>query len=236
MLRQLLESRPQRTRTRSAAILSLVVHATIVGSAVAGTATMVQPSPDATIIEDIIFVPPRPEPAKPSAPRRPTPPVAPDAPQVPGPVVVAPVEVPDGVVPQDPATPTTGEPVFQVPSLGGDGGTDSTAFDGTIGTGSEPYFADEVEKAARPLGRQREPRYPDLLRTQRVEGQVIVAYVVDSLGRVEPASVRVVESAHALFEPAVRQAVLATRFRPAEWRGRKVRQLVQQSFVFTLMR
>ena len=114
MLRQLLESRPQRTRTRSAAILSLVVHATIVGSAVAGTATMVQPSPDATIIEDIIFVPPRPEPAQPSAPRRPTPPVAPDAPQVPGPVVVAPVEVPDGVVPQDPATPTTGEPVFQV--------------------------------------------------------------------------------------------------------------------------
>ena len=40
----------------------------------------------------------------------------------------------------------------------------------------------------------------------------------------------------ALFEPAVRQAVLATRFRLAEWRGRKVRQLVQQSFVFTLMR
>lgn len=236
MLRQLLESRPQRTRTRSAAMLSLVVHATIVGTAVAGTATIVDPPLETTIIEDIVFVPPRPEPAQPSAPRRPRPPVAPDAPQVPGPVVVAPVEVPDGIEPQDPATPTTGEPVFHAPSPGGDGGTDSTASEGTVGTGNEPYFPDEVEKAARPLGRQREPRYPDLLRTQRVEGQVIVAYVVDSLGRVEPASIRVVESAHALFDPAVRQAVLATRFRPAEWRGRKVRQLVQQSFVFTLRR
>jgi TonB family protein len=64
----------------------------------------------------------------------------------------------------------------------------------------------------------------------------VVAYVVDSLGRVEPASLRMVESTHPLFEAAVRQAVLASRFRPAEWRGMKVRQLVQQSFVFSLRR
>lgn len=236
MLGHLLESRPQRSRTRSAAILSLVVHATLVGSAVAATGTIIEPPDEVDRIGDLVYLPPRPKPSPPTtAPRRPLPPVAPDAPQLPGPVVVAPVEVPDGVVPQDPATPSTGEPTFHAPAVGGEGG-DPAATNGSTGAGNEPYFPDEVEKAARPIGRQREPRYPDLLRAQRIEGQVIVTYVVDSLGRVEPASIRMVESAHALFEPAVRQAVMATRFRPAEWRGRKVRQLVQQSYVFTLMR
>ena len=87
-----------------------------------------------------------------------------------------------------------------------------------------------------PIGRQREPRYPELLRSQRIEGRVVITFVVDETGRVEPSSVRIIESAHVLFEPAVKQAVLATRFKPAQWRGRAVRQLVQQAFVFELRR
>lgn len=233
MLRQLLESRPQRARTRSAAIISLFVHAAIVGTAVAGTRLVAGPDVPTDVVKDIIYVTPV-RPRTPEPPRRsrtPEPP-KPDATPVPGPVITAPVVVPTGITPQDPSTIPAGEPTFFPPSTGGEPGGEPGVGEGAP-TG-EPLWADEVEKAVRPIGRQREPRYPDMLRSQRVEGRVVVAYVVDSLGRVEPGSIKVIESAHPLFEPAVRQAVLGSRFRPAEWRGQTVRQLVQQAFVFTL--
>ena len=42
------------------------------------------------------------------------------------------------------------------------------------------------------------------------------------------------DSAHPLFERAVRDALGAMRFVPAQAGGRRVRQLVEQSFLFTL--
>ncbi|NJN05990.1 MAG: hypothetical protein HC814_05950 [Rhodobacteraceae bacterium] len=60
--------------------------------------------------------------------------------------------------------------------------------------------------------------------------------MVDTLGRVEPGSFRVLDSAHPLFERAVRDALGAMRFVPAEAGGRRVRQVVEQSFLFTLRR
>ncbi len=236
MLRHLLESQPRRTRTRSAAVVSLLIHASIVGSAVAATRTIVVPPPAEDPRQPIIYVTPRtPEPAPPRPadprPARTDPAPAPS----PTPPVIAPTDVPSAIPAPDPDPAPWTEPTFLPTNPGGSSGGEPGAGDpNATGPGSEPRWADEVEKAARPLGRQREPRYPDVLRAQRVEGRVVVAYVVDSLGRVEPNSIKVVESAHALFEPAVRQAVLATRFKPAEWRGHTVRQLVQQAFVFTL--
>lgn len=240
MFKHLLESKPVRARSRSAAIISLVVHVALAGTAVAAKKVVVDPADPDEIAVDVVFVQPV-EPAaqdpRPQSPEpEPAPPVTPvptpPTPQVP--TVDVPTEVPDGISTVDPTLAPTADPVI--------GGTPST---GTPGTGDgtptssgsgEPRWADEVEKAAAPLGRQREPRYPDILRSQRIEGRVVVAFVVDERGRVEPNSFRVIESAHTLFDPAVKAAVLGTRFRPAEWRGRAVRQLVQQAFVFTLTR
>jgi TonB family protein len=239
MFKHLLESKPDRSRSRSAAIISLVVHAALAGSAVAATKIVVDPTDPTDVLPPMIFVhpvepaaaEPHPEPpAQDPAPRETS---APSAPTPAVPTVEAPTEVPEGIPTVDPTSATTTEPVI--------GGMPSTGTPGTgegtpTSSGGEPLWADEVEKAAAPLGRQREPRYPDILRSQRIEGRVVVTFVVDERGRVEPASIRVIESAHALFDPAVKAAVLGTRFRPAEWRGRAVRQLVQQAFVFTLTR
>jgi protein TonB len=239
MLRHLLESQPRRARTRSAAFVSLLIHASIVGTAVAATRTVVAPDVPIETLPVITYVTPVNAPETP-APRRarpePTPVEPTPAPPSPMPPIIAPTEIPTGVSEPDPSATATTEVTFLPTSPGGNSGGEPGAGESTSSGTGEAMWADEVEKAARPLGRQREPRYPDMLRTQRVEGQVVVAYVVDSLGRVEPNSIRMVESAHPLFEPAVRQAVLASRFRPAEWRGRAVRQLVQQAFVFTLAR
>jgi protein TonB len=65
---------------------------------------------------------------------------------------------------------------------------------------------------------------------------VIALFVVSEAGRVEPATVRFTLSDNPLFEDAVKSALERMRFVPAEVGGRKVRQLVQMPFVFTLTR
>ena len=60
--------------------------------------------------------------------------------------------------------------------------------------------------------------------------------VVNEQGRAEESSIRFLRSDNQLFEEAVRDALPRMRFIPAEAGGKKVRQLVQMPFVFTLAR
>lgn len=78
------------------------------------------------------------------------------------------------------------------------------------------------------------PAYPEFLRRAGFEGRVVVEAVVDTLGRAERASVRVVESAHAGFEGPSRDYVLRALFRPARVHGRAVRVLVRIPIDFKL--
>jgi protein TonB len=59
---------------------------------------------------------------------------------------------------------------------------------------------------------------------------------VDTLGKVEQGSFRALESTHDLFTAAVRDALMRARFTPAKAGGRKVRQLVEQTFTFSITR
>jgi protein TonB len=79
-----------------------------------------------------------------------------------------------------------------------------------------------------------EPRYPSMLQSAGVEGDVHAQFVVDTLGRVERGSVRILDASHDLFAAAVRDALGRARFKPAEAGGRKVRQLAEQTFTFRL--
>ena len=58
-------------------------------------------------------------------------------------------------------------------------------------------------------------RFPDELRAQRVEGEVVVQLRVNEKGRVDPSSMRVMQSEHELFTAAVRNALSSFRFEPA---------------------
>ena len=78
------------------------------------------------------------------------------------------------------------------------------------------------------------PEYPSLLRSAGVQGQVIVAAVVDTLGRAESGSVRIVLSDNRGFDRPALATVQAARFRPARMYGRAVRVLVQIPVVFRL--
>ena len=102
---------------------------------------------------------------------------------------------------------------------------------------SDPvYFEFQVEKVATPRPGNRPPIYPRLLRNAGIEGEVLMQYVVDTAGRVEPGTIRALRSTHPEFERAVREALAFMRFNAAENAGRKVKQLVQQPFIFDIAR
>ena len=59
------------------------------------------------------------------------------------------------------------------------------------------------------------PRFPDELRAQWTEGEVVVRFRVDARGRVDASSVKVLMSDHDLFTAAVRNVLPRFRFEPA---------------------
>jgi protein TonB len=79
-----------------------------------------------------------------------------------------------------------------------------------------------------------QPAYPERLRAANLEGEAVVAFVVDTTGR--PSTITLKSASHAEFGQAAVDALRRWRFRPAEIGGRKVRQLVEQQFDFTLAR
>ncbi len=81
-----------------------------------------------------------------------------------------------------------------------------------------------------------QPRYPDLLRQAGIDGRVMLEFVIDTLGRTEPGSIRVLSSTNVLFEQPSREAVAASAFRPARLGGRAVRVRVQLPIEFRVSR
>ena len=100
----------------------------------------------------------------------------------------------------------------------------------------QPYFEFQVEKPVVGAPGSSQPRYPDILRQAGVEGEVLAMFVVDTTGKVEAGSFKVLKSTHDLFAQSVRTALPGMRFIPAEVGGRKVKQLVQQPFTFAITR
>ncbi|MEJ7812865.1 MAG: M56 family metallopeptidase [Gemmatimonadaceae bacterium] len=92
-------------------------------------------------------------------------------------------------------------------------------------------FEFQVEKPVTAVGGPT-PRYPAALRSAHVQGDVQAQYVVDTAGHPEMSTFKVLKSSDPLFNEAVKEALAGWRFEPAEVGGRKVKQLVQQTFKF----
>jgi len=68
--------------------------------------------------------------------------------------------------------------------------------------------------------------YPPMLRRAGLQGRVTVQAVIDTLGRAEPASVKVIARPNTAFDQSARAYVLHAVFRPARVKGRAVRVLI----------
>jgi TonB family protein len=68
--------------------------------------------------------------------------------------------------------------------------------------------------------------YPPAMRQAHIEGRVVIRAIIDTTGRIEPASVKIVETPNPGFDQAVRLFLLHAFYRPARVHGRAVRVLV----------
>jgi TonB family protein len=75
-------------------------------------------------------------------------------------------------------------------------------------------------------------QYPELLRHAGIEGRVIVQAIIDTTGRAEPASVKVIESPNPGFDQAAINWVRRALFRPARVNGQAVRALMKMPIEF----
>jgi TonB family protein len=71
------------------------------------------------------------------------------------------------------------------------------------------------------------PPYPELLHQAGIGGVVLIQAIIDTSGRAEPNSVRIIQSPNPGFDPGSRSYVLHALFRPARVHGRAVRVLIQ---------
>jgi protein TonB len=94
------------------------------------------------------------------------------------------------------------------------------------------YPANEVEKPAMPRNGNPSPKYPSLLESSRVEGAVLVQFVVDTLGVADMSTFKVLDATNDLFAESTRATLSKWRFYPAEAGGRKVKQIVQLPLKF----
>lgn len=98
----------------------------------------------------------------------------------------------------------------------------------------QPYFEFQVNKTARQIPGTGRLRYPDVLRVANVEGEVLAQFIVTANGDVEPGTFKELRSSDALFTEAVKANLPSMKFYPAEVKGVRVKQLVQQPFTFSL--
>jgi TonB family protein len=104
---------------------------------------------------------------------------------------------------------------------------------GARAVGGERYVVERTDCPAWPSPKNREPVYPTVLRQRGISGQVTAQYMVDASGRVLMESARIISSTEPAFTDAVLDHLPRMRYMPAEVQGRKVPQLVEQTFTFT---
>lgn len=236
MFNNLIESKPQKQKSFGASVFSTVFHVAVIGASIFATANAGMEQEE-EVVQKVDFVEVKKD--EPPPPDEPAPP-PPDAVVAPPPpkgfqVLAAPVNIPDVIPEIDLSKALTNEDDFSGKGVAGGVASGVVGGTGPVNV-DQPYFDFQVEKPVGAVPGGEGPRYPDILRSGGVEGQVLAQFVVDTTGRVEIASFRVLRSDHAMFEQAVRSALPRMRFFPAEIGGRKVKQLVQQPFVFALQR
>jgi protein TonB len=95
---------------------------------------------------------------------------------------------------------------------------------------TEPYTTEAVHvgpslENMREVQRTLQRLYPLPLRDSGVTGTVVLRFVIDTDGRVEPSTIQVVSTTHPAFGDAAVEAAKKLRFEPAKVNGKSVRVL-----------
>lgn len=236
MLGTLLESRARRTRRSGGAALSVAVHIAIIGAATAAT---VQAKPDKKTPVEVKFIrftaapAPAPTPIERHTSRTsstssfsiPTPPTL---------TIPAPTEIPTSLPAIDFTRGASDAIAIGSGTTSAGGGRPGGSLDLTNdGPDASDWRGSEVLMH---IVTSAKPRYPEILRQAGIDGGVVVQFIVDTTGRVDMNSVKVLRSTHELFTQAVRNSLPSFRFKPAEVGGRRAVALAEMPFQFEVKR
>jgi len=230
----LLESRARVQRRGGGIALSVATHVALIGMATAATVHARADKPEKPTPTLIHFTPapaPKPTPVQQAAA---TPMVKlTSMPSVPTINLVAPTVVPPTLPPINPGGASTDGDFVIVRGTGNSGTGHSPGIDLTATESGTDWRGTEVLMHVLSSGK---PRYPESLRSAGVDGSVLIQFTVDTTGRVDMQSLKILSSTHSLFTDAVRQSLGAFRFKPAEVNGKRVPALAQMPFEFHLSR
>ncbi len=229
MFNNLLESKAKKQKSPGGMFVSAVLHVLIIFLAVKATLNAGQKKEKREEKVDFVEV----KKDEPPPPKEKPPEVVVAPPPKGFQTLTAPVNIPDVLPDIDLSKKATNEADFT--GKGAQGGRDKGVV-GAPPSDNQVYFEYQVEKPVMSVPGSPSPRYPDILKSAGVEGEVVVSFEVDTTGRANVASLKILKSTHDLFAAAVRTALPSMRFLPAEAGGKKVRQLVQQPFVFNIQK
>lgn len=233
MFTTLIESKHKADRSAAGTAFSVVLHALLITLAVWVTAHAGTEMVKREKAEHVAFVkPPKPKAPPPQQPAKPPPPQAVAAPPPPKgfQTLVAPIKIPTKIPQVDLSKAVTNAADFS--GKGVEGGRANGVAGGTPSS-THNYFAFQVDKQA--LARHAgvpASAYPATLRDAGVGGQVMLQFVVDTLGKIDMSTFKVLKSDNDLFSDAVKRLAPRWTFYPAEAGGHKVRQIVQLPIQF----
>ena len=234
MFNQLIESKAAKQKMAGGTVFSIVLHTVLIGGAVYATARAGSKD-EKTKAEKIQFVEMKKEPPK--VPDKPPPPkeviVKPPPPKG-FQVLRAPVKIDIKIPEIDLSKAITNESDFS--GKGVKGGTGSGVVGGTGPVTNQTYFEFQVEKPAEMLPESPKPKYPSVLESSGIAGEVQAQFVVNTQGKADLDQFKVLKSTNELFTQAVKNVLPRMKFSPAMIGGKPVNQLVQQSFQFAVPR
>jgi periplasmic protein TonB len=235
MFSNLIESQAKPQRSWGGQAFSFVIHVILIAAAVQGTLSANQRLEKVKEQKVEFVTVKKEEPPPPKEEVKPPPDVVAAPPPPKGfQILSAPIKIPDMIPEIDLNKQATREEDFS--GKGAVGGR-ATGVAGGVApplNSDQPLYDFQVEKPAASNPSNQPPNYPNQLRAANIEGQVIAKFVVDTNGRADMRTLEIMKSDHDLFTNAVRNVLPQYRFFPAELGGRKVKQLVQMPFQFTL--
>jgi periplasmic protein TonB len=227
MFNTLLESKAKRQKSTAGTAFSVVMHVVIITGAVYATAHAgIKNEKEKTEKLNFVQVKKAPEPPKPKPQEQLVAPPPPKGFQT----LTAPINIPDVIPTVDLTKKMTDEADFTGKGVQG-GSANGKA--GGVST-DQPYFDFQVEKQAAPYPSNPAPRYPDMLQTAGITGEVIAQFVIDTSGHVEMSTFKVIKTDNDLFTDAVKAVLPRNRYYPAEVGGRHVKELVEEPYVFNI--
>ena len=208
-------------------VASFAAHSALIAAAVLATQRVVTTTVPPIVDVDMVWQLP---PAQPDLPASPTSPTSTTAAPAWTPLPAAPVTIPAEI-------PAPG-PLEVLPGPSGDPlpGPVTAVVPGVVPLGNHApvdarYVEEQPVMLAHPM-----LNYPEVLRQAGIEGRVLVEAVLDTLGRAEPASLRVTQSPNPLFDREALSVVAGSRYRPGRVDGHAVRVRIQVPVAFTIRR